>query len=215
MVGRMRTWFKVIGWILGVVGAVLLVLYLGFFDVWTVPADDPLLSASIEPTLSAGDVVVLTRRTDVSRGNLVRCADPQAPGRSIIARAIARFGDKLDVAGEVVAIDSKRTPSPRACDPPTMIIHDPRSDADQELACSMEEYGDVSFGALRSTDHPEPATRATIEPDRWFLLSDDRHVHLDSRDVGQIDPRSCEHIVFRIASAAGFGDGSKRLSIIW
>lgn len=211
----MRIWFKIIGWVVGIVGAILLVLYIGFFDVWTVPTDDPLLSASIEPTLSAGDVVVLTRRTDVSRGNLLRCADPQAPGRFIIARAIARFGDKLDVTGEVVSIDGKRTPSPRACDPPQMLIHDPQSGDDQSLACSTEDYGDVTFGALRSTDHPEAPTRITIDPDRWFLLSDDRHVHLDSRDFGQIDPRTCEHIVFRIVSAAGFTDSAKRLSLIW
>src|SRR5271170_1511897 len=126
----MRTWFRILGWVLGVVGAVLLVLYLGFFDVWTVPIDDPMLSASIEPTLSAGDVIVFTRRTDVARGNLLRCADPQAPGRYVVARAIGRCGDVIDVAGEVASIDGKRTPSPRACDPPFVMIHDPQSSED-------------------------------------------------------------------------------------
>jgi signal peptidase I len=211
----MRTWFRIIFWIVGVVGAILLVLYLGFFDVWTVPIDDPMLSASIVPTLSAGDLVVLTKRTEVSRGNLVRCDDPQAPGRYIIARAIARFGDQLDIAGEVVAIDGHRTPSPRACDPPTLLVHDPRSSEDMTLSCSVEEYGEMTYQALRSPDHPEAPTKTTIEPGRWFLVSDDRHVHVDSRDFGLIDPNTCKHIVFRIVSAAGLGDSKKRLSIIW
>lgn len=211
----MRTWLKIVAWILGVVGAVLLLLYVGFFDVWTVPADDPLLAASIEPTLSAGDVIVVTRRTDVSRGNLLRCADPQAPGRFVVARAIARFGDEIEIGGETVAIDKHRNPSPRACDAPTEVVHDPQSGEDMTLACSVEEYGEMTYNALRSTDHPEAPTVEKVQQDRWYLVSDDRHVHLDSRDFGEIDPRTCQHIVFRLVSAKGFGDSKKRLNIIW
>src|SRR5215472_15511889 len=111
----MRTWLRILAWVGGIVGVILLVLYIFVFDVWTVPSDDPMLSASIEPTLSAGDVVVVSRHTEVARGNLLRCADPQAPGRWIIARAIGRFGDKVGIADEVVSIDDHRTPSPRAC----------------------------------------------------------------------------------------------------
>jgi signal peptidase I len=212
----MRTWFRMIFWVLGVAGAVLLVLYLGFFDVWTVPSDDPLLSAAIEPTLTAGDVVVLTRRTDVSRGDLLRCNDPQAPGRFVIARAISKFGDTLTLAAESVSIDGHRTPSPRACEPPSVVLHDPQSNEDVSLACSVEEYGDMNYDALRSMDHPEAPTKATVEAGKWFLVSDDRHIHLDSRDFGQVEPNQCKHIVFRIVSAAGFfADGKRRLQIIW
>jgi len=42
-------------------------------------------------------------------------------------------------------------------------------------------------------------------------VSDDRHVHLDSRDFGQVDPRTCQHIVFRFVGAAGLGDGQEAL----
>jgi signal peptidase I len=209
----MRTWFKILGWIAAVVGAVLAVLYVFFFDVWTVPIDDPMLSASIEPTLSAGDLVVVTRRTEVSRGDLLRCPDPQAPGRFIIGRAIGKFGDQLDISAEFVAIDSRRTPSPRGC--PSMVIHDPQSAEDQTLACSVEEFSEMTYQALRSVDHPEPPTRATVEPGKWYLVSDDRHVHVDSRDFGQIVTSGCQHIVFRIVGATGFGDRSRRLTIIW
>lgn len=211
----MRGWIKIVLWIVGILGAAALVLYLGFFDVWTVPSDDPLLAASIEPTLSAGDVVVVTRRTEVSRGNLLRCADPQAPGRFVIARAIARYGDEIEIGGEAVALDKRRTPSPRACDVPTQVIHDPQSDQDVTLGCSVEEYGEMTYEALRSIDHPEAETVAKVQQDRWFLVSDDRHVHLDSRDYGQIDPRTCQHIVFRLVGPNGFWDSKKRLSIIW
>ncbi len=211
----MRLWFRITFWVLGVSGAILLVLYLGFFDVWTVPVDDPLLSAAIEPTLRAGDVVVVTRRTDVSRGDLVRCDDPQAAGRYIVARAISKFGDTIEV-GESVSIDGKRTPSPRPCDPPTAVLHDPQSNEDETLTCSVEEYGDMDFEALRSNDHPLPALKVVVESGKWFLVSDDRHIHLDSRDFGQVEGRTCKHIVFRIVSAAGFlADGKHRLTVIW
>jgi signal peptidase I len=212
----MRTWLHLVAWLVGVLTVVLLVLYAFFFDVWTVPADDPLLSASIEPTLSAGDVVVVTRRTTVARGNLVRCDDPQAAGRYVVARAMARFGDKLDILGEVVLIDGKHTPSPRSCDTPRVDLFDPQTNESVSLACTVEEYGEMAYSALRSEDHPEPPTRVmTVEANRWFLVSDDRHVHLDSRDFGQIDPATCQHIVYRLVGAGGFGDTRRRLSIIW
>lgn len=210
----MRAWLKLMAWLVVVVGGVLLVLYLGFFDVWTVPTDDPLLAASIEPTLSAGDVVVVTRRTDVSRGNLVRCADPQTPGRFVVARAIAKYGDEIEIEGEAISIDHHRNPSPRACDVPTEAIHDPQSGDDLTLACSVEDYGGMTYNALRS-DHPEGPTVVKVDQDRWFLVSDDRHVHLDSRDYGQIDPKTCQHIVFRLVGPRGFWDAKKRLNIIW
>jgi signal peptidase I len=211
----MRTWIRIVAWLAGVVGAALLVLYLFFFDVWTVPKDDPLLTASIEPTLSAGDVVVLMRHASVSRGNLLRCADPQAVSRYIIARAIGGFGDRLELRDEVVSIDGRRTPSPRRCDPPDTVVFDPQTKEDVSLTCSVEEFGEMTYSALRAPDRPEPPTRALVEPSRWFLVSDNRHVHLDSRDFGQMDPATCEHIVFRLVGAAGFGDSKRRLSIIW
>jgi signal peptidase I len=211
----MRTWLRIVAWVAGVIGVVLLILYLFAFDVWTVPKDDPLFSVSIEPTLSPGDVVLVTRHTTVSRGNLLKCSDPQAPGRFVVARAMARFGDHIELRDEVVAIDGRRTPSPHACDPPFVTLFDPQINEDIPLTCSIEEYGEMSYSALRAADHPEPPTHALVEPSHWFLVSDNRHVHLDSRDFGQIDPATCQHIVFRLIGAAGFGDSKRRLSIIW
>jgi signal peptidase I len=211
----MRTWLKLVAWVTAILGAVTLVLYIFVFDVWTIPIDDAMESASIEPTLSAGDVVLVSRHTTVARGNLLRCPDPQAPGRFIVARAIAMAGEHIEIVGETVTIDTKRMPSPRACDTPTVVIHDPRFDQDVSLSCSVEDFGERDFGAMRAGDHPEPPTKVLVEPGRWFLVSDDRHVHVDSRDFGQIDVSTCLHIVYRVESRAGMGDEKKRLSVIW
>jgi signal peptidase I len=211
----MGAWFRILAWLTAVSGSIALLLYVFFFDVWTVPKDDPLLAAAVEPTVSAGDVLVVTRWTTISRGNLLRCADPQAPGRFVVARAIGGFGDNVELRDEVVSVDGKRTPSPRGCDPPTALLFDPQANEEVPLSCSIEEYGGTSYSALRTKDHPEAPTRAVVEPSRWFLVSDNRHIHLDSRDFGQVDPATCQHIVFRLVGAAGFADASRRLTIIW
>jgi hypothetical protein len=46
-------------------------------------------------------------------------------------------------------------------------------------------------------------------------VSDDRHIHLDSRDYGQVAPGTCQHILFRIVGPAGFTDAKSRLTVIW
>ncbi len=211
----MRVFFKTLLWAACLLGLVAGALYALMFDVWSVPTDDPMLSASIAPTLSPGDVVVLSRHGSVSRGELLRCNDPQAAGRYVIARAIGASGDKLVLDGETVSIDGHRTPSPHACDVVKTVLHDPNTDEDVELVCSIEQSGPVEFEALRAAVRPEPLTKATVEGGSWYLVSDDRHLHVDSRDYGPIDPRTCEHVLFRIVGPAGFGDVATRFSIVW
>jgi len=88
----MATWFKLLAWLLGVPAAILLILYVGFFDLWRVPTDDPMLAASVEPTLSAGDLVVVTRRTEVTRGDYAACVE---------AGRCKPSGDKTDGAAKL------------------------------------------------------------------------------------------------------------------
>ncbi len=209
----MGTWVRLVAWAVAVIGAIGLALNLLFFEVWRLPTDDPLAAVSVEPTLSAGDLVLVTRRGSVARGDLLRCVDPQAPGRFVVARAVAHNGDHIEIRDELVNIDGKRDPSARACDP--MTLRDPRSGEDVDLVCSVEDFGDLEFSVLRARQLPEPPSKATAEASRWFLVSDDRHAHLDSRDFGQVDPATCQQVVFRLASAAGFGDSRKRLTIVW
>lgn len=209
---RIALW---VGGLLVIVGAV---LYEVFIDFWVVPGDDPLLTASIAPTLSPGDLLVVSRRNTIERGYLLRCPDPQAAGRYVIARAIARYGDRLDLGGESVSIDNHATPSPRACDTPQITVHNPASDEDVVLDCSVEEYGEMSYDALRARSNPEPFHPVVVDPGRWYLVSDDRHVHLDSRDFGTIEGGSaggCQHILFRVVGGRGFFDSQSRLTIIW
>ncbi len=211
----MNLWFKMLAWVTGVAAVLLGAMYLFFWDVWIIPGDDSQFVASILPILGPGDVVILPRRPSVGRGNLVRCADPQTPGRFVVARAIGLSGDTVELTGEVVTIDGHRTPSPRACEPGKLTIHDPGLDEDVDVQSTVEEYGDRDFCALRSAVRPESPTRAPVENGKVYLVSDDRHVHFDSRDFGQVDPSTCQHILFRVVGPTGLGDADKRFTIIW
>jgi signal peptidase I len=204
---------KIVFWLAVIVGGTSFIVERTLLEVWRVPTDDPLLAASIEPTLSAGDLVLVTRHGSPARGELQRCADPQAPGRYIVARAIGSGGEKVEVKNEGVSVDGQRSPSPRAC--PSLTLHDPRTGDDVDLLCRVQEYSEMGFSALVAARDPEPPASATVELSRWYLVSDDRHIHLDSRDFGQVDSASCQHVVFRLVSAAGFSDVKKRLSVIW
>lgn len=213
----MGGWLKFLFWLFGIAGGVLGVLYAFFFDVWTIPLDDPMLVVSVEPTLSAGDVVVVTRRMgEVQRANMLRCVDPQEPRRFVVARAYAAFGDRFEISGEIPAVDGRHVPSPRACDASSVTLTNPMTNEAEELGCAIEEYAGTTYETMRARVRPEPPTKPpTMEPGRWYLVSDNRHMHLDSRDYGQIDPTTCQHVVFRLASKAGFGDTKRRLSVIW
>src|SRR5271156_6843070 len=78
--------------ILGALGAF---LYFAFFDVWRVPADDPQFVVSVEPTLSAGDLVLIARHGTPGSANLGRCAEPDEPRRFVVGPSVSGTGDKV------------------------------------------------------------------------------------------------------------------------
>ena len=210
----MRGLFKFLSWTIAIVGVACLVLYVTLLDVWTVPSDDPHLNVSIRPTLNAGDVVITMRHGSPQRGDLLKCADPQSPARFVIAREEGKAGEKIDINGEVPSIDGSRTPSPSACDPHELTMKNPDTDEDVELLCSLEELGAVKYEALRAKARTEPPSKWTVEKDRIYVLSDNRHLHVDSRDYGTVDPNTCKHIVFRLWSKDGFGDALHRFNFL-
>src|SRR5271165_6102891 len=125
-------------WLIVLGGGAALVLHLYVIEIWTLPPDDPLLSASVAPTLRGGDVLVVMQVGGIERGQLVRCQDPQSPERFVVARAMARSGEVIDINGETVSVDRRRTPSPRGC--PATKVFDPNRNEEVDLDCAVEEY---------------------------------------------------------------------------
>jgi signal peptidase I len=197
-------------WVAGILGIVLVALYLFAFDVWTVPSDDPFLAASLAPTLAAGDVVILSRHPSVARGDLLRCPDPQAAGRFVVARAIAGGGESIAFIDEVPFVDGHHTPTALAC--PDVVFQDPSSGHDVQLACGVEEFGEMTFQVLQSATSPAPSTKTprTVDPGAWFIVSDNRHFPVDSRVYGPIKQRLCQHVIARVKGEDGIG-----VRLIW
>ena len=206
---------KVLLWFVAIVGAVCGVLYLTLLDVWTVPLTDAPMAVAIEPALTAGDVVIIARRGVPDRGYLMRCPDPRAenPGGYVVARVVAKDGEKVTIDSEVVSVDGKRTPSAFACEPLT--IKDPQTDEEIEMTCSWEETGETKFAAIRAKVRALPNFSATVERGKIFVVSDNRHMHIDSRDFGSIDPAGCQHVLFRLWAKEGIMDTRRRFSFIW
>jgi signal peptidase I len=201
---------RFLAWVLGIAAVIGLALYAFVFDVWVVPSDDLLLTASIAPTLEPGDVVLLSRRPWIDHGYLERCPDPDAPGRFVAARAVATGGETVGFDSEIVSVDGHAYRSSERCNPGDVMVHDPTSGSDLLLGCEIQDYAEVNFSVLRSYANPRSSAKHTVEPGRWFLVSDDRHVHLDSRDYGAMDPQICQHVLLRLARG-----GKASLAVLW
>ncbi len=95
-----------------------------------------------------------------------------------------------------------------------MSVMHPLSQREVSLTCSVEDNGRSTYSVLTHPERREGQTIAKVEPGKVFLVSDNRHIHQDSRDFGQVDAATCEHVVFRLWGER-FTDRSRRLSILW
>ena len=210
----MRGFLKFILWVLGLAAGAFLIAYFAFFRIWTIPAGNPLQAASLEPTMSAGDVVFVWRRGTPNRGDLARCTNPETPAKFVVGRAIAKEGETVAFSQEVVSLDGQRNPSPYGCAPPTRTMKDPVSGEEEQLQCSVEDLGGKKYEALRSLS-PTPNNRPPqVPPGKLYLVSDNRHFHWDSRNYGPVDATTCRPIYFRLWGKDGFGDSKKRFSCL-
>ena len=207
---------RLLFWI-ALVCAVLVGVVMIFFETWTVPGDDPQFAVSIEPALSVGDFVLVSRSSGgTGDGALVRCTDPDAPTRSVVGRVVGEPGDTVEFTNGLLLVNKKTPSASVACDPATVHLKNPGTQEDEELACFLEELGGSTHPALRTAKNfPGRDTNAEVEPGKVFLVSDNRPMHLDSRDFNTVAPGSCHRIALRLWSAAGWSDAKKRLTVLW
>lgn len=211
----MSSFNKAILYVTGALLAIGLLLYLLVFDVWTVPADDPVLAASIEPALAPGDVILLSRLSTAAPPHLLRCSDPDEPGRFVVGRAVGKTNDHVEITGDAVFVNGLRKPSPRSCTPSSVLVRRPNTDEDIRLTCSEEELLDTTYRALHRNESPLPPIAAEVPGGKLYLVSDNRHLHLDSRDYGSVDPANCSAISYRLWGVGGITDPLRRFTIIW
>jgi signal peptidase I len=199
-------------WLVAILGSITLLLYLFVFDTWVVPGDDPLFTASLLPTLSPQDRILTRRGSQPNTGELARCIIPDGSGKYTIGRVFGIGGDTVEINNERVAVGGK-SPKTRFSCGIVSVVHPVSGDA-LPLVCSVEDNGSFTYGVLAHPEFREGPRSALVEPGKVFLVSDDRHIHKDSRDFGQVDAATCEHVVFRLWGES-FGDSSHRFNVLW
>lgn len=182
---------------------------------WQVPSDDPWLQASIAPTLRGGDWVLLWRLTAPHAGDLVLCPEPNHPTRPVIGRIAAQGGQRIEVDGAQIRLNGHAAPAEQACLEGQFSVEDPQTHLPLEQTCTLEKIGGGIHPRGNISGQPPDPVSTTVEPDRVFLLSDNRQLPYDSRDFGTVDEGSCkETVFFRVMGAKGFSDVKQRLTLI-
>lgn len=185
------------------------------FEPWLVPKDD-WLNASTSPTLDAGDNVLLLTVGKPSVGDLVRCKDPEEPSAFVIGRIIGTGSDVVEIGTGVLKVNGHGYPSSEACADSGFTVLSPDTGLRLDLVCGRVEFaGGWHFMGRVPKAKPVPPKTYKVEPGKFFLVSDDRDIHDDSRDFGSVPMELCDRrIVFRLWGAKGWMDGKRRLTLI-
>lgn len=206
---------RFIGWTLGALLVIVLLLRLLVLDVWTLP-DDAFLGASAAPVLGAGDTALVITRGEATFGELVRCADPQEAGAFVIGRIAGVEGDTVEVEGPRLTVNGKLYETESACAQPKVLVKHPETLKEVELSCGIVQMGGGWHYRISAPGaFQEQKKTARVLPGKVFLLSDNRAMHDDSRDFGLVDRSTCTHrFFFRLWGKGTWAEDRSRLSYI-
>lgn len=193
----------------------MLVLRLTVLTWWTIPLDDEKMATSLAPNLYAGDLVLLMRGTP-KYGDLVRCADPDAPGRYVVGRLLAEPGDTIELTNTDIVVNNRPSVLEMSCTEKAVPVANPTSGSAEELLCQIEAIqGHKHMRAVRGTAPRLTIGKRMVSEGNVFLVSDNRVYPVDSREYGAIPKASCrEQVFFRIKGQKGLGDADSRFTYI-
>jgi len=186
-----------------------------FVDTWTVTEEEPRLGASLAPNAAIGDNVLISRSFGARLGWLVRCTDPVSPDRFVIGRVVGTYGHELAVENGRLNLNHHQTNTSSSCLERTVAVYNPAIGADVEEYCTYEEVGSSRHATITIPNAVESKFETRVNGGQVFLLSDNRTLHYDSRDYGQVDPNTCQHIVFRLSGVNGWMDSDHRLTFLY
>lgn len=210
----MNKWLKALLWtagILAVLGGVARALFL---RPWKVPAD-AWLGASVAPTMAAGDQVLLLTAGEPRFGDLVRCSDPVEGARFVVGRIVGLGGDEIIVDGDNFRVNGVAYNRSASCDKPKVTVVHPTSKGEVELECGIVNLAGGWHYVANFRSERKTQTTVRVAPGHYFLLSDNRVVHDDSRDFGQVPVELCKaRPVFRLWGDGGWTDADTRMTLL-
>ena len=207
---------KFVGWVGGALFVLAVIARFTIMDVWTIPEDNDWLGVSIAPTLYPGDEVVLITGFELGFGELVRCKDPDDDDAWVIGRIAGVEGDMVVVAGPTLRVNGTTYSSSEACVDNTFIVDHPKTNREVEVQCSRVDMGGGwHFRGTARKYQRKGDKKKLVGSDKFFLLSDNRDLHFDSRDFSVVDVDSCDaRIAFRLYSVEGWSDTDYRFTVI-
>lgn len=209
----MRSFVRGTAWLAGIFGAIGLLLYLFVFDTWLVPTfDNPQSNVAMLPALQPDDRILTLRGRQPLFGELARCVSPDPTQAFIVGRVMGVPGDLVEIDNGVVVTNGKPVPTRHQC-PAVTVLH-PVTQSPVLLQCNVSETAGWSYQYLTTRDYGDGHHAAQIDAGRLYLVSDNRHMHKDSRDFGPVEASTCEHVVYRLWGSS-FLDGSRRFSLLW
>lgn len=218
MLVLVRALIRFLLWTLVLVGGVIGILRAVVIRWVTLPTDDPTFEASVLPTISGGDTILVMRLTTPTFGDLVLCPEPDYPSRYVIGRIIGESGDTVRLINGKPEVGNKKFASERNCDPGTFSYPDPNNDAEEITQnCIIEAIANHLHKAGVTSGHV--VSPQTLEFDvgegQLFLLSDNRLHPYDSRDFGLVQAETCKETVFaRLVSRKGWTDAENRMNYL-
>lgn len=208
----MRKFLKGLAWVVGILAVIVGLGRLLLFRVWRVP-EDPMMAASLAPTLEAGDLVLVLFRGERVVGDLVRCPHPEEPTRWISGRITGIAGDRVLVDGGFVQVNGRKYRTTEACVENHLEVTG-LGGVKNTLSCSRVEFaGGWHFIAMPLDG--AVSNESTVGAGRYYLVSDNRNDSFDSRDFGTVPAETCtEKIVFRLWGKNGFFDDERRFEYV-
>lgn len=210
----MRKMFRFLFWVALVLGVMVGLLRLTALRWWRVPHNDKYLTASISPSVRAGDLILLWRLTKPGFGDLVLCPEPGHPERVVIGRLVGEQGDKVEVLGSDIKVNDKQLPTESRCVARSFKESAPQTGIEVEQACSTEEVGGRAHqrGEIPAAEvAPQSVKIESVPPGAVWLVSDNRYFPYDSRDYGPVERATCkETVFFRLVGSGGFFDTTTR-----
>jgi signal peptidase I len=211
----MRGARKALLWLILVLAVAGGIAYGFFVDVWTVSEEDPRLAASLAPNMAIGDVVIVSHDYGARIGWLVRCTDPESSGRFVVGRVAGMNRAKLLLESGRLFVDNRRASTSSSCLERMVTVYNPATGSEVEESCTQEEIGSSRHNVLQLPNAVETRFETDVRPGLAFLVSDNRTLHYDSRDYGQVDPQTCQHVILRVYGSEGWMDSAHRLTLLY